>query len=45
MNNKNQIDHYDRIADALEIISGDSSHINDKKTPTMDYYNRIADAL
>ena len=38
------VDYYDRIADALEIISGDNSHINDEY-PTMDYYDRIADAL
>ena len=39
------IDYYDKIADAVEILSGDSSHINDKKTSTTDYYKRIADAL
>lgn len=44
MNNKKPIDYYDRIADALEIISGDSSHI-DEVDKNMDYYDRIADAL
>lgn len=38
------IDYYDRIADALETISGDVSHVDDV-SPTMDYYDRIADAL
>ena len=38
------IDYYDRIADALETISGDTSHVDDV-SPTMDYYDRIADAL
>ena len=38
------IDYYDRIADALQTISGDTSHVNDV-SPTMDYYDRIADAL
>lgn len=37
-------DFYDRIADALEIISGDSSHVDDIDK-NMDYYSRIADAL
>ena len=44
MDNKNQIDYYDKIADALEIISGDNSHINEVDK-NMDYYKRIADAL
>ena len=39
-----KIDYYDRMADALEIISGDSSHI-DEESKTMDYYDRMADAL
>lgn len=43
-NIKKPVDYYDRIADALEIISGNDSHINDE-SPTMDYYDRIADAL
>lgn len=38
------IDYYDRIADALETISGDASHVDDV-SPIMDYYDRIADAL
>lgn len=38
------IDYYDRIADALETILGDTSHVDDV-SPTMDYYDRIADAL
>ena len=38
------IDYYDRIADALQTISGDTSHVDDV-SPTMDYYDRIADAL
>ena len=38
------IDYYDKIADALEAISGDSSHKNDV-SPNMDYYERIANAL
>ena len=37
-------DFYDRIADALQIISGDSSHIDDVDK-NMDYYQRIAEAL
>lgn len=37
-------DFYDRIADALEIISEDSSHIDDVDK-NMDYYKRIAEAL
>lgn len=37
-------DYFDRIADALEIISGDDSHINDIDK-NMDYYKRIAQAL
>ena len=37
-------DFYDRIADALEIISGDNSHIDDENK-NMDYYKRIAEAL
>lgn len=44
MNNKKPIDYYDRIADALQIISGDDSHTSDE-SPTMDYYDRIANAL
>lgn len=43
-NIKKPVDYYDRIADALEIISGNDSHINDE-SPIMDYYDRIADAL
>ena len=39
-----KVDYYDRMADALEIISGDSSHI-DEESKTMDYYDRMADAL
>lgn len=38
------VDYYDRIADALETIAGDDSHVDDE-SPTMDYYDRIADAL
>lgn len=37
-------DYYDRIADALEILAGDDSHINDIDE-NMDYYDRIANAL
>ena len=37
-------DFYDRIADALEIISGDDSHVDDIDK-NMDYYKRIAEAL
>ena len=37
-------DYFDRIADALEIISGDDSHI-DEVDKNMDYYKRIAEAL
>ena len=44
MNYVEPVDYYDRIADSLEIISGDDSHINEK-SKTMDYYDRIADAL
>ena len=42
--NKPVVDYYDRMADALEIISGDSSHIDDVD-PNMDYYVRMANAL
>ena len=44
MNYIKPVDYYDRMADALEIISGDSSHI-DEESKTMDYYDRMADAL
>ena len=44
MNYVKPVDYYDRMADALEIISGDSSHI-DEESKTMDYYDRMADAL
>ena len=37
-------DYFDRIADALEIIAGDDSHIDDIDK-NMDYYKRIAEAL
>ena len=37
-------DYFDRIADALEIISGDDSHVDDVDK-NMDYYKRIAEAL
>lgn len=37
-------DYFDRIADALQIISGDDSHIDDIDK-NMDYYKRIAQAL
>lgn len=37
-------DFYDRIADALEVISGDDSHVDDVDK-NMDYYKRIAEAL
>ena len=37
-------DYFDRIADALEIIAGDDSHV-DEVDKNMDYYKRIAAAL
>lgn len=37
-------DYFDRIADALQIISGDDSHVDDIDK-NMDYYKRIAQAL
>lgn len=37
-------DFYDRIADALEVIAGDDSHVDDIDK-NMDYYKRIAEAL
>ena len=37
-------DYFDRIADALQIISGDDSHVDDVNK-NMDYYKRIAEAL
>lgn len=43
-NNKKPVDYYDRMADALERISGDDSHVNDEYKG-MDYYDRMADAL
>lgn len=43
-NIKKPVDYYDRMSDALERITGDSSHVNDQ-SPTMDYYDRMADAL
>lgn len=43
-NIKKPVDYYDRMSDALEKITGDSSHVDDQ-SPTMDYYDRMADAL
>ena len=37
-------DYFDRIADALQRISGDDSHVDDVDK-NMDYYKRIAEAL